>query len=106
MRSSFMWGLVGLLLALGQPAWADAARAKEHFQRGTTLFDLGKYREAATEYEKAYEEKSDPALLFNIARAYRLAGEAETAIRFYRTFLNRVPRTPNRAVVESRIEEM
>ena len=38
--------------------------------------DLGKYAEAAAEFEAAYADKQDPTLLLNLAQAYRLAGNA------------------------------
>jgi tetratricopeptide (TPR) repeat protein len=98
--------LASLLGCLGGIAHADASRAREHYQRGTTLFDLTKYREAAAEYEAAYQEKPDAALLFNIAQAYRLAGDNEKAIRFYKTYLHRIPTSENRSEVQSRIDEL
>jgi tetratricopeptide (TPR) repeat protein len=92
------------------PSWAgdDVASAKEHYHRGTKLFDLRRYREAAQEYEAAYELRDDPALLFNIAQAYRFAGDYEQAIGFYRSYLRRLPegQAKNRDEVQARIREM
>jgi tetratricopeptide (TPR) repeat protein len=96
-----------LLLLLCCPAIADeSATAKEHFLRGTKLFDLTRYREAAREYQTAYELKDEPALLFNIAQAYRLGGDYDEAIRFYKSYLHRVPKSRQRKEVETRIAEM
>jgi hypothetical protein len=89
------------------PARADdAAAAREHYRAGTKLYDLRRYKEAAKEYEAAYEAKDDPALLFNIAQAYRLAGAYDDAIASYRSYLRRVPRATNRPEVDKRIREM
>jgi hypothetical protein len=44
--------------------------------------------------------------LFNIAQAYRLAGDHSNALQFYRSFLRRVPDAPNRTVIEARIAEL
>src|SRR5205085_1205757 len=44
----------------------DPRAARQHFAAGSSLFDLGRFREAAAEYEEAYRAKNDPALLFNI----------------------------------------
>lgn len=52
----------------------ETVTAREHYRRGTNAFNLGHYLEAVKEYEAAYQLKEDPALLFNIAQAYRLAG--------------------------------
>jgi tetratricopeptide (TPR) repeat protein len=94
-------------LAAGRPAHADAtAQAREHYHLGTKLFDLRRYQEAAREYEAAYEAREDPALLFNIAQAYRLAGDYAAAVASFRSYLRRLPRAANRPEVEARIREM
>ena len=84
----------------------DVAAAKMHYERGTTLFDLQRYVEAAKEYEAAFEAKNDPALLFNIAQAYRFGGDYAKAIAAYRSFLRRVPEAENRADIDRRIAEL
>src|SRR5678815_2291227 len=96
------------ILQIASPAQAADARAeaKAHFERGSVLFDLQRYDEAAAEYEAAYEAKPDPALLFNLAQAYRLAKKPERAIAAYNSYLRRLPQAKNRAEIEGRIEEM
>ena len=84
----------------------DIAEAREHFRKGSKAFDLGHYQEAIKEYEAAYNLKEDPALLFNIAQAYRLEGDNQNAIRVYKSFLHHLPNAPNRADVERRIDEL
>src|SRR5262249_32295491 len=90
--------------------FAFAGRAedtwKQHYERGTTLFDLAKYLDAAKEFEAAYEMKQNPAFLFNIGQAYRLAGKSELAIGFYKSYLRRSPGAANRPEVEARIAEL
>jgi tetratricopeptide (TPR) repeat protein len=94
------------VLSAAAPALADdVTSARAHYKRGTTLYDLGKYREAAREYEAAFEAKDDPALLFNIGQAYRLARDYDEAIRAYKSFLRRLPNSPNRPTVEARLRE-
>ena len=85
---------------------AALAQAREHYEKGTTAFDLGRYLDAAHEYEKAYEVRNDPALLYNIAQAYRLGHDYSSALRSYRSYLRRLPNAPNRAAVEAKIAEM
>lgn len=80
--------------------------AKDHFVKGTKAFDLGAYDEAVTEYSLAYRLHDDPALLYNIAQAHRLAGHTAEAVRFYRMFLVRNPKAPNRDEVELKISEL
>src|SRR5260370_42391575 len=67
------------------PSAIEAAR--DHYRKGKVLFDLQRYLEAAKEYEAAYELKDDPALLFNIGQAYRLANEPQKAIGAYKSYL-------------------
>jgi tetratricopeptide (TPR) repeat protein len=101
---------LALLLASAAPARARvdeaAESARQHYHAGTKLFDLRRYREAAAEYEAAFEAKEDPALLFNIAQAYRLAGAYEDAVASYRSFLRHVPEAANREQVLARIKEL
>ena len=96
-----------IMAASAQPVLADVRNdARTHYERGTSLFDLGKYHDAAVEYEKAYELKNDPALLFNIGQAYRLANDHLEALTAYRSYLRRSPDAPNRVEVQSHIEEL
>jgi tetratricopeptide (TPR) repeat protein len=94
------------LLALPLAARADdVAKAREHFKRGSTLYYLQRYVEAAAEYEKTYELREDPSLLYNIGQAYRLGGEQQKAIGAYRSYLARTPNAPNRVAVLALIED-
>lgn len=95
-----------LLVAVLRSALAHAdphADAKVHFDKGTMLYDLGKYGDAAKEFEEAFKNVPDPALLFNIAQAERLAGDLEPAVRAYRGYLRRFPDAPNRPAIENYI---
>lgn len=103
------WGALVFLLVMTMTATVRAqnvSSARLHYQRGTTYYDLGRYHEAAKEYEAAFELKDDPALLFNIAQAYRLAHEYADAVRAYRAYLRRLPNADNATEVEARIHEM
>jgi tetratricopeptide (TPR) repeat protein len=79
----------------------------EHFRRGTRAYDLGHFIEAAAEYEKAYEAKENPALLYNLGQAYRGAGEHQKALNAYRAYLRNSPAdAPNRDAVASFIDAL
>lgn len=80
--------------------------AKEHFEKASRLYDVGRYQDAIEEYQKAYLNVEDPVFLFNIAQCYRLSDRPVEAVRFYRNYLRRAPAAPNRADVERRIAEM
>jgi tetratricopeptide (TPR) repeat protein len=85
---------------------ATAAAAREHYQKATSYYDLGKYAEAITEFEAAYEIKNDPALLYNLAQSNRLAGNPDQALHFYRTYLRYVPHPANRVEIDDRIRQL
>lgn len=106
MRCFSVLAILSLLIAARPAVADDVVTAREHYRRGTNAFNLGHYDEAIKEYEAAYQIKDDPALLFNIAQAYRLAGQNEAAIRVYKSFIHQVPESPQRPEVEQRIAEL
>lgn len=81
-------------------------QAKEHYEKATRLYDVGKYGEAIDEYEAAYLLIEDAALLFNMGQAYRLWDKPEDAIRAYKNYLRRRPEASNRADVEKKIADL
>lgn len=101
-----------LVAASSLPADAFAAadraekEARAHFQKAEGSFNLGKFDEALTAYEAAYEAKALPAFLFNIAQCYRHLGNPERARFFYQRYLALEPDTPNRKVVDDLVAEM
>src|SRR5689334_23276853 len=108
LRPSFSVVVCAALLTTGaaqaqQPPADNKAAAKEHYTRGTSFYDLGRYDEAIKEFEAAYELKNDPAFLYNLAQAHRQAGNHERAVHFYKTYLRYVPKPPNKADIEEKI---
>jgi hypothetical protein len=99
--------LVLLVMVSGARA-ADQGKelAKAHVRKATAAYNLGKYAEAAKEYEAAYEQTLDPNLLFNVAQACRLAGDREKAIMAYRSFIRSAPDGERRRLAESKIREL
>jgi hypothetical protein len=109
MRIGVSWAVVlavVVTICTSGSARAEPESAKAHYERGTVLFDLRRYAEAAREYELAFELKPDPALLFNIGQAYRLAHDYDKAIAAFRAYIRRGTNVRNRAEIEARIEEM
>jgi hypothetical protein len=80
--------------------------AREHFRQARVLFELGRYREAVPEFEASFLAKDDPATLYNLAQAQRLAGMNAAALRSYRAYLVRVPDASNRSDVEALIRQL
>lgn len=87
------------LLALavgGRPAVAsEPSAARQAYDQATAAFGLGHYAEAAEKYETAFSLRPDPALLYNAAQAYRLAGNRPRALELYRNYLRLYPNRQN-----------
>src|SRR4051794_29733188 len=97
---------VALLLGVIGPVRADdASEARMHYERATSAFALGKFADAASEYEKAFELKSDRALLFNAAQSHRQAGDKQRALLLYQNYLRIFTKAPNRPEVQRQIAE-
>src|SRR5438270_10952420 len=78
-------------------------QAREHYEAGARKFDIGKYDEAAAEFQAAYEIVGDPVLLYNIASSYQLAQNAERALFFYTSYLRTNATAPNRPEAQQRV---
>ena len=60
---------------------AKKLSAKKHFHQGKMFYNLAKYPNAITEFEKGYQLHADSVFIYNIAQSYRLAGNLEKAIK-------------------------
>jgi len=94
-----------LTLTLGRALAAGAEDARAFNEKATAAFALGRYAEAAENFEKAFEMKTDPALLYNAAQAHRMAGNKERALALYQNYL-RVYGSKGKRDVEAHIEEL
>lgn len=56
-------------------ALADATRARAHYEKGRSYFQVGEYRKALEEFKAAHVEKNDAAYIYNLAECHRLLGE-------------------------------
>ncbi len=91
MRRARLLTLVGVLLLAtagsARPVHADdRADARAHYEKATGAYALGRYGDAAAEFEAAFALKPDPAILYNAAQANRLAGKKERALELYRNY--------------------
>jgi len=107
MRGALTVLWIALLLVRSSAAEADdTARARQHFETGNRLFEVGEYRKALEEFRAAHVARPDPAFLYNSAQCHRLLGERQEALTLYRRFLALEPETPKRALVERQIREL
>ncbi len=90
--------------AEGGVSEADEARA--FHEKAKAAFALSHYAQAAEYFEKAFELKSDPALLYNAAQSHRLAGNKQRALTLYQNYLHVYGRDERRSQIELRIEEL
>jgi hypothetical protein len=97
-------GAANAAAAEGGSTEADEARA--YHEKAKAAFALSHYAQAAEFFEKAFELKSDPALLYNAAQSHRLAGNKQRALTLYQNYLRVYGRDDRRAQIESHIEEM
>jgi hypothetical protein len=65
----------------------DFAAAGQHFSAAQDAFQLGQYKQAAQEYQAAYDITKDGALLFNIGESWQRAGETAKALAAYQAYL-------------------
>ena len=98
-----------LLFFLSANVWAanpPSDEVKAQVRKATGEYNLGQYIDAARDYEAAYLQTLDANLLFNVAQAYRLAGETDKAITAYHSYLRSNPRGDQRALAEAKLREL
>lgn len=81
-------------------------RARAHFRLGREFYELGRFAQAAAEFQAAFELSGRAELLYNIYLAHRDAqnlGAAETALR---EFLLRNPDAPGHAQLSARLSAL
>jgi tetratricopeptide (TPR) repeat protein len=89
-----MRGVIAVVVAAALLSASVAAAdedAKTVFEHGTALFALHRFGEAAVLFEKAFELRPDPVLLYNAAQAHRLAGNKTRALELYESLLRLYP---------------
>jgi tetratricopeptide (TPR) repeat protein len=79
------------------------AKARELANRGRVYHDAGDYQAAIAAFKEAYVLAPSPGLLFNIAQAYRLAGDCDEAAWMYRRFLDTNPSGTNKSLAEQHL---
>ena len=117
--TSALLGLLGGRAALAQeppaePPSGDASpsglspaqQAKQYFDDGQNLYIQGKFTEAAEKFLKAYEAKSYPAFLFNVAVCYEKNRDFAKALKYYEDFVKADPHSTDRKLVMARIQSI
>ena len=91
-----------VVCAVAGHAAADSVptRARTLAERGRAAHDARDYAGAIAAFTEAYAIAPAPALLFNLAQAYRLAGRCDDASLMYRRFLASSPSDDARGLAE------
>jgi tetratricopeptide (TPR) repeat protein len=96
---------VGVAHADDKPARIPQ-KARELADKGRAYHDAGEYTKAIAAFKEAYVLAPSPALLFNIAQAYRLAGNCDDAAWMYRRYIDTNPDTVHKALAEQHLESV
>ena len=78
--------VIGLALVAAPALADDKAKAKELFDEGMKHFNVAEYPEAIAQWKQGYLLSKKPLFLFNIAQAYRFAGDCVQAMTFYESY--------------------
>lgn len=82
------------------------AVARERYDAGAKAYADGDYATAIQRFLEADRVLPSPALSFNIARAYEKLGDPAQALRFYRDYLRRAPRSEDAARVQRTVRSL
>jgi tetratricopeptide (TPR) repeat protein len=110
LRSPIKVALAAFLLTVpvlaGRAVADNVEEARAYVDKATAAYALNKYAAAAENFEKAFELKPDPALLYNAAQSYRLAGNKERALALYESYLRVYPKKEKRVEIEAHIKQL
>ena len=102
-----MWASADAAAQPAQPAnGASERHARTLYARGLKHYNVAEYAEAISLFKRAYKIHEAPGFLYNIAQAYRLAGDCTQAARFYGTYLRVDPGASNRDKARQQIADM
>lgn len=85
------------------PAERIPQKARELAEQGRAFHESGDYPRAIAAFKEAYVLAPSPALLFNIAQSYRLAGDCDDAAWMYHRYLDTNPGPARRSLAETHL---
>jgi tetratricopeptide (TPR) repeat protein len=97
--------ILGASIAASAQEWSGPVpeKARALADRGRAFHDAGDYDKAIAAFTQAYAMAPSPALLFNLAQAYRLRGNCDTAALMYRRYLASNADPEGRALAETHL---
>lgn len=88
------------------PSAETKKKAKRFVDAGLVHQEQGEYEEAIRWFRKAYELIPHPQLLYNIGLAHRMAGHRQSAMDYFRQYLDRDPEGQWREEARTAITEI
>jgi tetratricopeptide (TPR) repeat protein len=98
-----------LVVSTTEAAYAEDSStkaAKKLFDKGQKQFNLRKFESALELFQKAFDTKPLPGILFMIGQTHRNLGDNEAAIFSFKRYLKLAPDADNRDQVEDLIAEL
>jgi OOP family OmpA-OmpF porin len=83
-----------------------AQTARELYEKGERAYNVGDFAQAVQYFLGSYALVPSPALLFNIAQSYRLAGDRKLAVDYFKRFLAANPKSAAADRVRQLIAEL
>ena len=84
----------------------DLQLFQQIYQDGKAHFKKKEYTKAITKFLRAYRIRSNPNLVYNIARSFEELKEYENAAKYYEEYLKMNPQASDRADVELSIQTL
>jgi tetratricopeptide (TPR) repeat protein len=105
MKRWVSYALVAVVVAATTAAAAEPIpeKARALASRGRAAHDRRDYAAAIAAFTEAYAIAPAPALLFNLAQAYRLKGSCDDAALMYRRYLGANPSYDGRVLAEAHL---
>jgi hypothetical protein len=95
-----------LTLPLGVLRAQSPTDARVHYEAGKAAFGDGRYKDAIHELQIAYDLDPNPALIYNIARAYEEDLQLDKALTLFRQFADGAGTPEARAAAEARAQQV
>lgn len=80
--------------------------AETLYSEGQAAYDRADYALAVDRWQASYRLSQEPALLYNVAQAYRMAGDCARALSSYRQFVTADPHSERRPFADEFIREL
>ncbi|HEY4175819.1 MAG TPA: hypothetical protein VGM90_03270 [Kofleriaceae bacterium] len=97
--------VVAVLAAFCGKSWA-APTAETLYSEGQAAYERTDYAIAIERWQESYRLSKQPALLYNVAQAYRMAGDCVHALSSYRQFTAADPRSERRPLADEFAREL